>query len=140
MTIDETVAERAQRLLDDFVNAYDLAYGAAASAHALSGAQLCALSAMDEPQPMSALAARLGCEASNVTQIVRRLEARGLATREVDHTDRRVKHVGITAAGRRARSRALRDFTFARKALDRLTEAEQRCLVDLVGKMLAPPA
>ena len=36
----------------------------------------------EEPMPMSALAERLFCDASNVTGIADRLEARGLVERE----------------------------------------------------------
>src|SRR3954471_21476722 len=43
------------------------------------------------PMPMSSLAERLFCAASNVTGIAHRLEARGLVERESAEADRRVK-------------------------------------------------
>src|SRR3954464_12478022 len=43
----------------------------------------------DEPTPMSALAERLFCDASNVTGIADRLEARGLVERGSAEGDRR---------------------------------------------------
>src|ERR1700704_270568 len=48
---------------------------------------------------MSSLAAEWGCDASNATFMVDRLERRGLVRRRVLATDRRVKHVLLTAAG-----------------------------------------
>src|SRR5436309_14543500 len=67
----------------------------------LSFAQAHALRLLDpeEPMPMSALAERLFCDASNVTGIADRLEARGLVRRQSAEGDRRVKAVTITPAG-----------------------------------------
>ncbi len=53
----------------------------------------------DEPLPMSALAAALQCDNSNVTGIVDRLEAAGLAERRADERDRRVKTIVLTPHG-----------------------------------------
>ena len=53
----------------------------------------------DEPLPMSALAAALQCDNSNVTGIVDRLEAAGLAERRAAERDRRVKAVVLTPHG-----------------------------------------
>jgi MarR family transcriptional regulator, organic hydroperoxide resistance regulator len=49
--------------------------------------------------PMSALAGALACDASNVTGIVDRLEARGLIARHGAPRDRRIKLLAITEAG-----------------------------------------
>jgi DNA-binding MarR family transcriptional regulator len=48
---------------------------------------------------MRTLAAELHCDASTVTWIVDRLEAKGLAERRGHPTDRRVKHVVLTPKG-----------------------------------------
>ena len=53
----------------------------------------------DEPLPMSALAGALQCDNSNVTGIVDRLEAAGLAERRAAERDRRVKTVVLTPHG-----------------------------------------
>ncbi|WP_240120983.1 MULTISPECIES: MarR family winged helix-turn-helix transcriptional regulator [unclassified Streptomyces] len=50
---------------------------------------------------MSALAATLTCDASNMTGIVDRLEKRGLVRRAPSPSDRRVKNVVLTADGER---------------------------------------
>jgi MarR family transcriptional regulator, organic hydroperoxide resistance regulator len=52
-----------------------------------------------EPMPMSALADALHCDNSNITGIVDRLEAAGLAERRPDERDRRVKAVVLTEKG-----------------------------------------
>ena len=52
-----------------------------------------------EPMPMSALADALHCDNSNVTGIVDRLEAAGLAERRPSERDRRVKAVVLTDKG-----------------------------------------
>jgi DNA-binding MarR family transcriptional regulator len=49
--------------------------------------------------PMSALADALHCDNSNITGIVDRLEAAGLAERRPDERDRRVKAVVLTEKG-----------------------------------------
>jgi MarR family transcriptional regulator, organic hydroperoxide resistance regulator len=54
-----------------------------------------------EPIPMSALADALHCDNSNITGIVDRLEAAGLAERRPDARDRRVKAVVLTKQGER---------------------------------------
>jgi MarR family transcriptional regulator, organic hydroperoxide resistance regulator len=54
-----------------------------------------------EPLPMSALAEALHCDNSNITGIVDRLEAAGLAERRPDDRDRRVKAVVLTRKGER---------------------------------------
>src|SRR5579875_3970500 len=48
---------------------------------------------------MGEIAARLYCDASNVTGIVDRLEARGLVWRSAHPTDRRVKQIVLTPEG-----------------------------------------
>src|SRR5690242_1585533 len=54
-----------------------------------------------EPMPMSALAEALHCDNSNITGIVDRLEAAGLAERRPHERDRRVKAVVLTEKGER---------------------------------------
>jgi DNA-binding MarR family transcriptional regulator len=52
------------------------------------------------PVPMSALAAELLCDASNVTGIVDKLESRGLIARQGTEHDRRIKHLAVTERDR----------------------------------------
>src|SRR3954469_8042856 len=76
---------------------------ALAAEHELSPPQLGALKALDPEHPvaMSELAGILGCDNSNVTGIVDRLEYRGLVERRPAEHDRRGKVLPPPAAGRR---------------------------------------
>ena len=58
------------------------------------------------PLPMSRLAELLNCEASNLTGLVDRLEARGLMERQTDPHDRRVRRLALTDAGRKVTHKA----------------------------------
>src|SRR6202163_1945642 len=73
----------------------------------LSPAQANALLQLEQrdPLPMHTLASGLLCDASNVTGIVDRLEARGLVERRPYDQDRRVKHVALTQRGIEVRDR-----------------------------------
>jgi len=51
------------------------------------------------PSPMRRLAIQMNCEASNLTGLVDRLEARGLVERRPHPEDRRVRCVALTEAG-----------------------------------------
>src|SRR5215471_10043582 len=55
--------------------------------------------------PMRTVVERLGCDASNVTGIVDRLEARGLVQRTACPHDRRVRMVRLTPRGAQIRAR-----------------------------------
>jgi len=50
-------------------------------------------------RPMGAVAGEVGCDASTMTWLVDRLEERGLAQRELDARDRRVRTVALTPLG-----------------------------------------
>ena len=67
----------------------------------LTPGDLRALSALDReaPRKMRALARAWGCDASNVTWMVDRLERRGLVERRLVPSDRRVKTVALTPLG-----------------------------------------
>ena len=97
-----TPAHEAQKLFFEIGMDQRARVGSALSVLGLTFAQAHALRLLDPelPLPMSALAERLFCDASNVTGIADRLESRGLAVRESDPADRRVKLLTITDAGR----------------------------------------
>ncbi|MDQ1038876.1 DNA-binding MarR family transcriptional regulator [Streptomyces sp. V3I8] len=124
-------------LIGTVVARYHEEYEDAAAEHALTGAQARLLSLLSlEPLPMRRLAQRLKCEPSNVTGIVDRLEARGLAERRPDPSDRRVKLAAVTEEGRRV-ARSLRlSLRFAREPLAGLSREEQMSLRALLLRML----
>jgi DNA-binding MarR family transcriptional regulator len=63
--------------------------------------------AVSEGRTMRSLAEEWGCDASNATWIVNRLEKRGFAERRTKPGDRRVKLVVLTPAGAKARKQLL---------------------------------
>ena len=88
------------------------------------------------PVPMGELAGALSCDASNVTGLVDRLEARGLVARQASPADRRVKVLTLTPAGRRVRAVLIERLTAPPDTLGRLSAQEQRLLVDLLRRIL----
>src|SRR5262245_31323416 len=57
------------------------------------------------PMAMNALADNMVCDASNVTGVVDKLEARGLIERKASENDRRVKMLAVTEKGRDLRKK-----------------------------------
>jgi DNA-binding MarR family transcriptional regulator len=131
-----TTSSEAETVLFDLVDVYDRAYEAAAATLSLSSAQACVLGRLDEQRGMGALAQELGCDASNITQIVARLEALGLVTREPNPRDRRARLVGRTPRGDEINHRFVTAFSFARTAVGRLSPDEQDQLTALLRKAL----
>ncbi len=99
----------------------------------LSFPQAMALRELGDPLPMRDLAQRLCCDASNVTGIVDRLEARGLVERRPALDDRRVKHLVLTDEGHSVRQVHHDRLTEGLPLLD-LTPDERRLLVDLLRR------
>lgn len=124
-------------LIGTVVARYHQEYDAAAAVHHLTGAQARVLALLaTDPLPMRKIAERLKCEPSNVTGIVDRLEAQGLAERRNDPADRRVKLAAATDRGR-ATAEQLRDsLEFAREPLAALSEGERGVLRDLLARMV----
>jgi DNA-binding MarR family transcriptional regulator len=86
--------------------------------------------------PMSTLAARLGCDASNVTGIVDRLEARGLVVRHPAGHDRRVKELALTPAGIAARTRVIERLGEPPEPITRLSDDDQQALCAILRRAL----
>ena len=88
------------------------------------------------PVAMNRLAATLSCDASNVTGLVDRLEARGLVRRRPAPGDRRVKVLDLTPTGSRLRGQLLRRMTGQALPLSRLSVREQRLLVRMLERLV----
>jgi DNA-binding MarR family transcriptional regulator len=112
---------------------------ALASEYELSPPQLGALKALDPDQPlaMSQLAGVLGCDNSNVTGIVDRLEYRGLVERRPADHDRRVKLLALTDEGRALRDSLAERLHAPPAELAALSVADQRALRDILARALA---
>lgn len=126
----------AEAALFDLVDVYDRAFESAAAALSLTPAQACLLGRLDERHGMGALAEELGCDASNITQIVARLEALDLVTREPSPHDGRARLVSRTPRGDATNRKFEETFAFARTAISRLSPDEQEELTRLVRKAL----
>jgi MarR family transcriptional regulator, organic hydroperoxide resistance regulator len=104
----------------------------------LSAAQCHVLRLLDPDQAISMrqVADGLGCDASNVTGLIDRLEARGLVRRRASEEDRRVKALELTPKGARLRAVFLERMTVPPEGLERLTAREQQALVRILGRLL----
>jgi DNA-binding MarR family transcriptional regulator len=109
---------------------------AAAAAFDLTAMQAHALRllAPGRTLPMNRLADALGCDASNVTGIVDRLEARGLIERRSAPHDRRVKLLAVTTAGAALRAALCGRMYRAPAGIAALPAADQRALRDLLRR------
>ena len=91
----------------------------------------------DDGFRMSDLAESWGCDASYVTALADGLQERGLAERRPHPTDRRVKTIVLTPAGRAKRARAMELLAEPPSAFGALSATEQRQLRDLLRKLVA---
>ena len=89
-----------------------------------------------EPMPMSSLADALHCDNSNVTGIVDRLEAAGLAERRPSERDRRVKAVVLTEKGEWTRIEIERRAGQPPPRLANLSERDATALRDILARAL----
>jgi MarR family transcriptional regulator, organic hydroperoxide resistance regulator len=87
------------------------------------------------PMSMGTAAEALHCDASNLTGIVDRLERRGLVERRTLATDRRVKELILTDAGREV-LRQLEELVTAAPGLSDLSGDEQDALIGLLRRAL----
>src|SRR3979490_2736766 len=106
------------------------------SALELTVPQAMLLRSLDAPLPMNQVATRLHCDASNITGIVDRLEARGLVERRGKPGDRRIKEIVLTPEGKRVRRR-IAATTSSVPGLSRLSRSDQRALGELLTRALA---
>ena len=85
--------------------------------------------------PMRTLADTWGCDPSNATWIVDRLEGLGLAERRPAENDRRVKLVALTAQGERTRAELLDEFYRAPEELTALERGDLEALHRILAKL-----
>src|SRR5262249_10229494 len=105
----------------------------------LAPMQAKALHELDVEQPISMreLARRLGADPSNVTGLGDRLAARGRVERRPDRHDRRIKGLALTSAGAKLRQRLFARLYSAPRALAELSQRDQRCLKEVLERILA---
>ena len=130
---------RAWELMYEIFKASKPYMDTVASAFELTPQQLFALKNLnvERAMTMSELASTLGCDASNVTSIVDRLESRGLVERHSSEHDRRVKALVITTAGLEVRERIHERMQQPPPAIDHLAIADQEALCTILARALA---
>jgi DNA-binding MarR family transcriptional regulator len=101
---------------------------------------LLAMFKLDGALAMKELAQRLGCDASFVTAIADNLERRGFVHREPSQRDRRIKNLVLTPDGLTAKERLMAQLAAKMPWCYALDDAERRCFLHLLRKMLDAPA
>lgn len=136
---DPASAKKAEvlELLFAYVNRLQAHFEAVAASHDLTPIQAKVILSLGQPEPMGCLANELGCDPSNVTSLVDRLEERGLLSRAGAKEDRRVKVLAPTSAGSKLREALSADLFGDVPGLDSLTPAQVSDLQRLLGKMCA---
>jgi DNA-binding MarR family transcriptional regulator len=97
-----------------------------------------AMHLIDAPLPMKELGLRMNCDPSFVTGIADMLEKRGLAVREPDPADRRVKRLVLTSAGLDMKHQMEQAMLARMPWRQSLSQDERATLIKLLHKM-APP-
>ncbi|HEY2427689.1 MAG TPA: MarR family transcriptional regulator [Acidimicrobiales bacterium] len=117
-------------------------FEAAVAAFDLSAAQAKALRyvAHAGPVPMRDVADRLGCDASNVTGIVDRLEQRGLLQRQAAPADRRIKSLVVTRRGSEVAGAMWIQVMAGAVGVMGLAEEEQMQLLALLRRLDRAPS
>jgi DNA-binding MarR family transcriptional regulator len=135
----ETDASRtAWALLSELMRLQKARHATAAAEVELSPVQGFALCRLEPGTPvaMNELAEMLGCDASNVTGIVDRLEARGLIERRSAAHDRRVKMLSVTPKGTRVRARLADRLSEPLPEIARLSHRDQVALSAILERAL----
>ena len=130
------LAEETWAAMTQAMNAFREAFIEAGRNLDLNPGEMKALAVLgtDGALPMGALAKELRCDASNVTWLADRLEARGFVERRTAPTDRRVKTLSLTDAGRAAHEQAHELLRVPPAPLLALSAPELRTLRDLMTK------
>lgn len=90
----------------------------------------------NKARSMNELSVCMGCDASNITGLVDRLDAHDLIDRTTDENDRRIKMVRLSPEGEKCRDQLLQSLKDA-EALDlqKLSTEELATLARLINKL-----
>lgn len=99
-----------------------------------------ALHFMGGGMPMKELGRRLRCDPSFVTAIADSLEKRGLAKREPNPSDRRIKNLVLTPEGSEFRARVEQEMLASMPWCTALDVGERETLLALIRKLIAATA
>lgn len=101
----------------------------------LTAMQVMTLFLLEKNRAMHELKTVFNCDASNITGLVDGLEAKGLATRDEDPNDRRIKLVHLSKKGEEMRTSLLSRAIRESQLLSNLSDEEQRQFIDLLVKI-----
>ena len=104
----------------------------------LTPSQVAALRHLDDARSQRDLAGCLHVDASNVTDIVDRLEEHGLVVRTVDPHDRRVRRIVVTPEGEELRTKLFEQALATAPMRSPLNLQEQQTLCELLGRIAEP--
>ncbi|MDQ0466016.1 DNA-binding MarR family transcriptional regulator [Caulobacter ginsengisoli] len=138
-TAGTDAAARAWRLMFSYFLSTSPARERSLESRGLTPNDARALWALDETQgrAMGALARQWGCDPSNATFIVKRLERLGLAERHRSPQDSRVKLVRLTPLGARLKAELLAEYHLPPPGLEALAPADLAAL-EAIFQKLAP--
>lgn len=139
-SIDADQAEEIISRLLDLFHRMQANFESTSTSLGLTAAEGQALHHLDAPAPMRAMADSLCCDASYITVLADRLEARGLVNRSPDPEDRRVKRLVLTKRGRKLRAELLAAIHETTPALVGLDAAQRSVLVQVLRTLAPLPA
>lgn len=85
---------------------------------------------------MNELSEWMGCDASNITGLIDRLESHDFIVRTPGEKDRRVKMIGLTKKGEDCRAKLMEGLRIGERIdLERLTPTELQTFSDLLDKI-----
>ncbi|RYZ33157.1 MAG: MarR family transcriptional regulator [Myxococcaceae bacterium] len=131
------LAQQAWTLLFELLHTHMRNFPALAAEFDLSPVQAHVLRQLGEGAlAMSTLATYLSCDASNVTGLVDRLEARKLVERRSSEQDRRVKMLVLTEAGAELRGRLMARMALPPPFMASMPEEDLLALGDIMRRAL----
>ncbi|MGH7245251.1 MAG: MarR family winged helix-turn-helix transcriptional regulator [Phycisphaerales bacterium] len=134
---DPVAAARAEvvELLFSYVERLRTHFESVAVEHDLTAMQAKVLMFLGDAEPMRCVADNLGCDPSNITGVVDRLQDRGFLTRTEDPNDRRVKILHATPAGKRLRETIGMDLFRDMPGMNSLSRAQVADLRNLLSTL-----
>jgi Transcriptional regulators len=131
------ISENINKLLYDFACHLQDRLAAVASRYDLTAPQVEVLGRVANPVPMRQLAEAMHCDASNITGIVDRLEARDLVVRRPSPSDRRVSQIVLTPQGQMIYQHFCDDLYGNDELLTALDGSERETLHNLLQRLTA---
>jgi DNA-binding MarR family transcriptional regulator len=133
---DNLHRDSVQQLMRQFAATYAREMDSVADELGLTRTQAVLLGTATEPGSIRELAERIGCDPSNLTGPVQRLQDRDLIVIEPDPTDRRVKRVALSEAGIETVHQLNDGGTHLFTAINAASKQELAVLWDLLDRVL----